>query len=104
MRAPSVPCSLWSSGRAPGTGKRGDRGPHLPVLQAGDAEDSLRAVAEGPEEGHALEVRLLLRGKRPQVQTLPQWGLHSLPPLHGGHSAQLPGHGHHQEDGQVPGI
>lgn len=73
--------------------------PHLPLLPADDAENSLRAVAEGPEKGHALEMRLLLRRKCPQMWPLPQWGLHPLSPLHSGHSAQQFGHGHHSEDG-----
>lgn len=78
--------------------------PHHSVLQADDAEDSLRAVAEGPEGGHALEMCPLLRRKCPQVRPVPQRGLHPLSPFHGGHSAQLFGHGLHQEDGQIPGI
>ena len=78
--------------------------PHHSVLHADDAEDRLRAVAEGPEDGHALEVRPLLRRQGPQVRLLPRRGLHPLPPLHGGHSAQLFGHGLYQEDGSLSGA
>lgn len=44
--------------------------PHYSVLQADDAENSLRAVAEGPESGYALEMCPLLRRKCPQVRPM----------------------------------